>query len=333
MAKKIIKRILIAILIIIVVLVAVAAGMYFHRSSPENVEKYDTTNPFICEKAQIAAHRSGAGILPENTLMALRECVENEDYNPDVFEFDLHMTADGVPVLLHDESLDRVADSVYVFGEEGVTPGDKTYEELRQLNMGAGFTADDGSTPYKDLHGEDVPDELKILSLDDALGYLTEAGDYRYVIEVKDPGEVGMKCVDILYDTLVKYDIVDRVAFGSFNGEVSDYKDEAYPDFIRGAHASEVLDFYISAMLDKDDFSPTFGVLQIPFANAKESKYVNLGTTTVINYAHKHNIAVQYWTIDEQEDMEYLISIGADCIMTDYPNVAKKVVSELEAEK
>lgn len=104
--------------------------------------------------------------------------------------------------------------------------------KLRQLNMGAGFTADDGSSPYKDLHGEDVPEDLKILSLDDALAYLTSAGDYSFIIEVKDPGEVGMKCVDILYQTLQKYDIVDKVAFGSFNGEVSDYKDEAYPDLM-----------------------------------------------------------------------------------------------------
>ena len=240
MAKKIIQRVIIVIFAILLVLAATVTIMYFHRSSPDDVIKYDTTNPFIVSDTQIAAHRSGAGILPENTLMAFRACVENEEYNPDVFEFDLHMTADDIPVLFHDGNLDRVTDSVYVFGKEDVCPGDKTYEELRQLNMGAGFTADDGSSPYKDLHGEDVPEDLKILSLDDALAYLTSAGDYSFIIEVKDPGEVGMKCVDILYQTLQKYDIVDKVAFGSFNGEVSDYKDEAYPDLMRGAHASEV---------------------------------------------------------------------------------------------
>ncbi len=326
MKKKIIQRVIIVIFAILLVLAATVTIMYFHRSSPDDVIKYDTTNPFIVSDTQIAAHRSGAGILPENTLMAFRACVENEEYNPDVFEFDLHMTADDIPVLFHDGNLDRVTDSVYVFGKEDVCPGDKTYEELRQLNMGAGFTADDGSSPYKDLHGEDVPEDLKILSLDDALAYLTSAGDYSFIIEVKDPGEVGMKCVDILYQTLQKYDIVDKVAFGSFNGEVSDYKDEAYPDLMRGAHASEVLDFYVAALLDKSDYSAAFGVLQIPFANAEESKCVNLGTATVVNYAHKNNIAVQYWTIDKEKDMEYLASIGADCIMTDFPNIAHKVM-------
>ena len=82
----------------------------------------------------------------------------------------------------------------------------------------------------------------------------------------------------------------------------------------------------MAALLDKSDYSAAFGVLQIPFANAEESKCVNLGTATVVNYAHKNNIAVQYWTIDKEKDMEYLASIGADCIMTDFPNIAHKVM-------
>lgn len=324
-ALKILRNIGLGILILAVVIVGVLALMYFHRSSPDDVIAYETSNPFTKDTPQIAAHRSGAGILPENTLLAFQSCTESDDYEPDVFEFDLHMTADGVPVLLHDDELDRTADSELVFGESGVSAKDKTYDELRQLNMGAKFIADDGSMPYSDLHGSDVPDELRILSLTDALDYLTSKGDYRYVIEVKDGGELGKQCVDILYQTLKERDLISNVAFGSFNGEISDYKDEKYPDLIRGAYASEVLDFYIAAMLDKDEYEPAFGVLQIPFANAKESYYVNLGTARLINYAHKHNLAVQYWTINEAEDMEYLMSIGADCVMTDYPDIAYQI--------
>lgn len=324
-ALKILRNIGLGILILAVVIVGALALMYFHRSSPDDVIAYETSNPFTKDTPQIAAHRSGAGILPENTLLAFQSCTESDDYEPDVFEFDLHMTADGVPVLLHDDELDRTADSELVFGESGVSAKDKTYDELRQLNMGAKFIADDGSMPYSDLHGSDVPDELRILSLTDALDYLTSKGDYRYVIEVKDGGELGKQCVDILYQTLKERDLISNVAFGSFNGEISDYKDEKYPDLIRGAYASEVLDFYIAAMLDKDEYEPAFGVLQIPFANAKESYYVNLGTARLINYAHKHNLAVQYWTINEAEDMEYLMSIGADCVMTDYPDIAYQI--------
>ena len=59
----------------------------------------------------------------------------------------------GVLILLHDDTLDRTSDSAEVFGEEDVRPEDKTYEELRTLNMGAKFTAQDGSTPYKGSKG------------------------------------------------------------------------------------------------------------------------------------------------------------------------------------
>ena len=45
--------------------------------------------------------------------------------------------------------------------------------------------------------------------------------------------------------------------------------------------------------------------------------------------AHKHNIAVHYWTIDNEDDMKYLIEIGADGIMTNLPHTLLKVYDEV----
>ena len=81
----------------------------------------------------------------------------------DYFEFDLHMTADDILVLSHDATLDRVSDAAAVFGAENVLVRDKTLAELKQLNMAAQFVNDAGETPYADLHGDAVPDELRIL--------------------------------------------------------------------------------------------------------------------------------------------------------------------------
>ena len=53
---------------------------------------------------------------------------------------------------------------------------------------------------------------------------------------------------------------------------------------------------------------------------------VNTGWTTITNYAHKNDIAVQYWTINNEKDMKYLSTIGADCIMSDYPNKTYEIV-------
>lgn len=317
---RIIKRILLGIVIIAVAVAGLWAFMYFHRSDPSDIKQYETTNPFIYDSTQISAHRSGAGIFPEETLLAFQNCVESDAFDIDIFEFDLHITRDGVLVLLHDDELDRTSDCEYVFGETNVRPEDKTYEELRKLNMGAKFETDDGQMPYADLHGDDVPEEIRILSLSDILDYLTQHGDFNYIIEVKNSGELGMQSVDILYAELKKRDLLDHVIFGSFHGEVSDYVDKEYPDMYRGAYTKEVAEFFVAALLNKQDYSPNFDVLQLPYGDMEESYGMNLGTARVINYAHKNNLAVQYWTINDERDMAYLLSIQADCIMSDYPD-------------
>ena len=97
---------------------------------------------------------------------------------------------------------------------------DKTLAELKDLNIAAQFVNDAGETPYTDLHGDAVPDELRILSLDEVLDYLTSAGDYRYIIEIKDGGEVGLAAADQLYATLNERNLLDRVIVGSFRDEV-----------------------------------------------------------------------------------------------------------------
>lgn len=305
----------------------VGVTQFYHRSNPKNVEHYDTDNPLITGTTTISAHRSGAGEFPEETLAAFRGCVENPNVQVDYFEFDLHMTADDVLVLTHDATLDRVSDAVSVFGGENIKVREKTLEELKQLNMAAQFENDAGEMPYADLHGDAVPEELRILSLDEVLDYLTSAGEYRFIIEIKDGGDVGMAAADELYATLKERNLLDRVIIGSFQDDVLRYITEEYPDAHRSASPDEVVQFYLAAMTNKKDFNCSYDVLQLPFNNAKESHYVNLGIVKVINYAHAHNLAIQYWTVNDAQEMEYLISIGADALITDYPERAAEVLS------
>ena len=319
-ALKIFLRILVILVIAVLLIVLAGFLMFRHRSSSDDIISYETSNSFITGMTQISAHRAGGGIMPEETMMALKNCTKDVDFSIDVFEFDLHLTKDDVLVLLHDNEMDRTSDSVEVFGREHVRPEEMTFEELRQLNMGAKFVSDKGESPYTGLHGEDVPDDLRIVSLGEALDYLESIGRYYYIIEIKNGGETGYRAVDKLYSELKARDMIDRVVFGSFHGEVSEYKDEHYPDLMRGAYAGEVIDFYLAAALNKKDYTPPCGVLQLPFNDPEESKYINLGTARVINYAHAHNMAVQYWTVNDEKDMEYLLSLGVDCIMSDYPD-------------
>ena len=137
--------------------------------------------------------------------------------------------------------------------------------------------------------------------------------------KIKNSGELGMKGVDILYNILVEKNLLDKVIFGSFHEEVSQYVDEHHPDLLRSATINEVITFWLAALRNDKNFNPNYSVLQIPYSMPFKLA-ANLGTAQVINYAHEKGIAVQYWTINSEKDMEYLLSVGADCIMTDYPD-------------
>jgi len=323
------RKVLLTIGIVILVLILLAATLFWavtRRTNTPPVGTDGADNPMITSLGtmMLSGHRAGGGIAPENTMMALKNCVESDAYELDIFEFDIHLTADGIPVLLHDATLDRTSDAVEYFGEEGVKVGEKTLNELKNLNMGAQFEADDGTTPFAGLRGDDIPNDLRIITLDEALTYLESAGDYRYIIEVKNAGSRGEQAADVLYETLLRHDALPRTVVGTFHNEVTAYIDQTYPDMLRSAGFDECIDFYLCSLLSLP-VSPerfNFVALQIPTTDY----VVNLGTSRVINYAHRYGIAVQYWTINDPDEMAYLQSIGADAIMTDVPDRAATVL-------
>lgn len=331
MESKSTKKRSVKILAVIVCIIAVL-GIFinvegFYKSNPDTIESYDTHNQYILSKTDISGHRSGGGIAPEETMMAFKNCAENDDFSVDVFEFDLHITKDNVLVLLHDDTLDRTSNSEEVFKEKDVRPEDKTYDELRQLNMGAKFENEQGETPYAEIENGKIPNDLRILRIEDVLDYLSSIGDYKFIIEIKNNEELGKKGVDILHKILVEKGLIDDVIFGTFHSEVSEYVDEKYPDMTRSAGINEALDFWWAALTDSETYTPPCKVLQLPYGFPFQNLGINTATATVINYAHKHDMAIQYWTINDEKDMEYLVDVGADCIMTDYPDLLYEVMN------
>ena len=167
-----------------------------------------------------------------------------------------------------------------------------------------------------------MPDDVRIQRVEEVLDYLQAHGDFQYIIEIKNGGDLGKQGVDILYNILKERDLLDDVIFGTFHGEVSKYVDEKYPDLMRSAGIAEVLQFYFASFLGiKLDVN--YVALQIPYRLAG----FNLGTARIINYAHSMDLAVQYWTINDPEYVKYLNSIGADCIMSDDPGMAYRVIN------
>lgn len=321
------KNFLTAFIVFFLVIAVIYSFLMIHariKSNPLEIKTFDTDNPFIVRGSLIVGHRMGGGDAPEESLMALEMCLSGNEV-PDVLEMDLHITKDDRLVLLHDDTLDRTTDSFFVFGKKDLRPEELTLDELKKLNIGVSFVDKEGNYPYKDLHGESVPDSLRILTLEEFLDYSKEMGDFRYIIEIKNGGDEGKRALDILYSTLKERNLLDRVIFGTFKNEITEYASSTYPDLIRSASVKEVLNFYIAALCGKKNYEPPVSVLQV-FYGKKYFKFgVNLATSKVINYAHSHNMAIQYWTVNDEEDIEYLLSVGADGIMTDYVEKAMEI--------
>lgn len=317
----------------VVVIIPLALTMGADDKSGTEIETYETTNQNIVEygNPDISAHRSGAGVAPQNTLMAFEKMLEeNDKYGVDTYEFDVSLTADGELIVLHNLTYDATSNAVEAFGHENVKASELTFEEAQVLNMGENFELN-GEYPYRGLRGDDIPYNLRVAKCETIIDYIeANSGDkaFNYIIEIKSTGKQGRQAADKLYEIISERNMKDRVIWATFQPDVSWYMEKNYPDMPRSAGIIEVLQFYIYARMDWDlsDLDVSYCALQIPYGDSAANGLINLGTKQVINYAHKNNIAAQYWTINDAEDVEYLTKNGADCIMTDYPDMASKVV-------
>ncbi len=298
------------------------------------VETYpESTNPYITEylDPDISAHRSGGGVAPQNTLMAFENIVEQgEASGVDTLEFDVQITEDGELILLHDLTYDATSNAVEAFGKENNYVSSLTFEEVQVLNLGENFKGS-GDYPYRGLRGEDIPYNLKVVTCDTVIDYVeanSKGKKYNYVIEIKSISINSYKAVDKLYSIITERNLQDRVIWSTFAPDTSAYMKAKYPEISRTADAIEAIQFYFYFRMNWDlqDVSPSYTALQIPYGESALDNIINLGTREMLNYAHKNNIAVQYWTINSEEDIALLTKNGADCIMTDYPQRAVEAV-------
>ncbi|MCR5485311.1 MAG: hypothetical protein K6F09_06930 [Clostridiales bacterium] len=301
-------------------------------TEPET-KNYDTGCYFLPDYGHplIAAHRTGKGLAPENTLMAIQSCVEDMDRDIDIFEMDLQLTKDKKLVLYHSLYLDEKSDAEEYFGKKNITVFSKTYAELRNLNMGEKFKSG-GKTPYAGLRGDDIPDNLRIVLAEDAFDYIEEVGGgkYRYIVEIKYPSPWMQTMIKELYRMLSERDMLDRVIVGSYWNDVSHYIDNHYKGkLMRSANPFEIADFYgkftRNEKLKKEKIK--FMALQMPYYEDDGKFYIgNLGKTEFMEYAHKYGISVQYWTVNNADDVKALTLGGADVLMTDHPERAFKAL-------
>ena len=317
---------LIVIVSIILLFVLICLSTYIPKTGDTDYNSEAClSNPYIVEDTLVSAHRAGRTLAPENTLAAFDACLNNGgEYEVDILEFDLHLTKDEDLILLHDDTLDRTSDCAN-YGEKNVKPIDKTVEELKVYNMGYNFE-ENGEYPYR-KEGADLTN-CRIVTLTDVFDFLKENGkldSMRFIIEIKDGKNNGYKAADILADTLKEYGLLDKTVVGTFKGEVSKYLDSDHPEIIRSAGIAEVLGFYFASVLGIKLDNVKYKVLQIPYKDF----VLNFGKKSLVDYAHKYGIAVQYWTINKEKDIRHLTKIGADAIISDNPKLAYEVINDV----
>ena len=306
----------------------------------KNVE----SNPFLVKEGDlpmIAAHRGGGECNPENTLLAFREAVRT--YGVEIVESDLYLTKDGYLVYNHDDYIDETCNVNGNISLDEVKElcrdeskrhyiKDMTLEEIRQYNFGYYFENDKGERVYQ--YAElPAAQGLEIATVEQLFAEFYESHpDLMFIVEIKDSGERGYDACRILAETLEKYPAYkDRIVVGTFHDEIETELKEKYPDLYRGAAMGTAAKFVVTQMLGVNIFDRSdFACLQIP-PEYDVGITLRLDKETYIKRAHKRNIAVQYWTINDEDTMRKLIELGCDCIMTDDPALLKSVLEEYQS--
>jgi len=299
-------------------------------------KKVIENNPFIVEKGELpmlVAHRGGKYANPENTIKAYKYALSDK-VKADVLETDLWLTKDGHLILNHDSSINRTSDAELVLNsKEKHYVKNFTLDELENFNFGAKFEAKDGSKPYENLVTIDQKDrkqvikenEVGVTTFDNFLAtFYTSHPDLLFIVEIKNSGEDGFKACDKLYETLEKYpNYKDQIVVGTFNDEIEAYLKDKYPSIMRGASVKVVIGFVATQLLGVNLFDPSdVTCLQLP----TEEYGIDLTWNTYINRAHRRNMAVQYWTINDEEEMRCLVEKKCDAIMTDDPDLLRSVL-------
>ena len=313
-------------------------------SRPHN---YKLKNPMMKDSESsmplLIAHGGGNKEFPDNTLEAFYNAYSVDERV--MLETDVSITKDGVVILSHDVTLDRktnvsgaIADWNYSdlmeqkvdFGYTNPTKGGALNGERKH------FTGIDGIEKYPTdvSYPQGVQPRDKTVFLATTLEELLVSFPKNKVnVEIKQGGALGKKAFEEIVRILKKHDAFGRVVLAIFNNEKYDeiklwQKAGKVPEeFMYSPGTGGAAKFFVLQLLNLDlFFTDKMCVFQIPMEGAG----FNLATKKLIDSAHKHNLAVHYWTIDNTDKMKFLISIGADGIMTNYPHKLKEVYNNNE---
>lgn len=234
------------------------------------------------------AHRGLAVEAPENTLLAFAKAVT---VGAQYIETDVHATHDGVAVVAHDASLDRVA------GRD-IAVGQLTMAELRRIDLGRG---------------------QGFASLEESLDAFPGT---RFNIDVK-----GDAAVEPTVAAITRTRSAGRVLATSFSDRRRRRVAAQLPDVVTSAGSAGVLRFRIAASLGSQRAAVRAlrgaRALQVP----ERAGIVHVVTPRFVELAHRLGVEVHVWTVNEPADMTRLLELGVDGLVTDRVDLALPLIS------
>ncbi|MFW5684241.1 MAG: glycerophosphodiester phosphodiesterase [Spirochaetota bacterium] len=286
--------------LIVLIVIAGLAGLY--GLAGLILPRADAKPAVTDHRWRVIAHQGGNHLWPDNTMPAFRNAVE---MGVDALELDVHSTADGVLVVIHDETVDRTTNGSGLVKE-------LTLAEIRGLDAAWNWPhhVETDEYPYR---GQGI----KIPTLEEVL---REFPDVPMAIEIK---QADPPIVEPFGELLQRYDREQNTIVASFHPEVMHSFRESFPRFATSGVEPEIRTFYVMKTIFAGWlYPPPMEAFQVP----ETSGDLQVITPRFVRAAHRRGINVQVWTVNDAESMRRILDAGVDGIITDRPDLLLEVL-------
>lgn len=255
-------------------------------------------------RPRVFAHRGGCALGPENTIAAFDLGLHA---GADGLELDVHLSADGVVVVCHDDTLQRTTS---VAGRVRSL----TAAELASVDAGCRFADGSGGFPFRG-RGIGIPALRDVLQRYEGV---------PIIVEMKEDGAaIGEATAAVVRST----GAVERVCVAGYGQRALDAVRRALPEMATSASYPEArLAVYRSLARWPVRRAP-YDAFQVP----ERASFIRILSPRFIRHVHQAGQVVQAWTIDEEADMRRLLGWGIDGLISNRPDVAVRIRNECVA--
>ena len=244
--------------------------------------------------ARIYAHRGYSKVYPENTMVAFKKALEAGAAG---IELDIHLTQDQEIIICHDERIDRTADGTGLIK-------DMTLADIQRYRF-------DRHMPMQDYSLA----EVTAPTLDQCLKWVSTT-PLVVNIEIKNNIFEYPGIVEKTLHLIDTYDLTNRVIISSFNHETILKVKALAPEQACGF-------LVVENLLDPGDYCQKYGV------EYYHPYYLSLNEGQLINLK-AHHIKTTVWTVDHDTDIQAMIEMGVDGVMTNDVPLAVKCLEKIK---